>query len=980
MPRVFLAFFLCCLSLAVHAAPTADKESYERRRWTLADGAPQQVTTLAQTTDGMLWFASPNGIYTFDGIRFRRATAIYGQRIPSVNISAMREVPGGLALAYQFGGVSIFTRSGATHYVAGKDYPSGSTQSLTVDKQGVLHALTSSGLVRLRQGRWEPFGQDKSLPGLISHIKFDSDGTLWANINQGYYAMPRGADSFRHVLDLNPVKTASVGGRVIALLPGTGFMELSASQAPRLIRVDEPERYKHFLFKGPHGSLWTARDNGFARMAYRPDGVLHAVEVFANDSRSDGIPLGAYLDREANLWVTTMDGVERYRRHRLHLADTPSEGYYWLAQRGMGDELWLGGENAPLARMGSDGVMLPMEANKPAVLYRQADDHVWVASKPWLWEYHGKEVRRWEMPPELAGRRDIQSMTADRHGQLLVSIIRSGLWRFSEGHWTRDERLSGIADATPIGMLTTTSGRTWLGFSGNRLGELMDSGVKLLASDAGLKIGNILSLFEHRGRLLAGGDFGVAWIDGGRAHALQPKRKESFRRTTGMVSDAMGDLWLHGDDGLFRVMAGELERFWRAPRQAVEWELFNFEDGLHGLAAAIRPLPSLAVANGGRIYYATFSQVGWIDPAAISRNPRPPSVIIEQLRAGQNAYEPANGMQLPERTTAVDIGFTATALSIPERVRLRYRLDGVDADWREVERDRSAHYTNLAPGQYRFRVIAANEDGVWNMTGAELRFEIKPAVWQTAWFRVLAALIALAVMVWLYRWRVAVLRRRAGEQAAARLDATLNERERIARSLHDNLLQGVQALLLRFQLVQVRLKDEPETQKLLDRALSDAEWLVENTRDEVVALRREPQSSTLLTELYEAVVKVAPEAGKLLHLSTAGEPRPLRCEAAEEMFYVLREAVLNSVQHARASRIAVQLRFTMDAVECQVRDDGIGIAPEIAQAGLAGHWGIIGMRERIARVGGEISIAPRIEGGVAVRFTLPARVAYQNTK
>ncbi|MBB3120702.1 hypothetical protein [Pseudoduganella violacea] len=155
MPSVFLALLLCWLSLAAHAAPTADKESYERRRWTLADGAPQQVTTLAQTDDGMLWFASPNGIYSFDGIRFRRATSIYGQRIPSVNISAMKVMPGGLALAYQFGGLSVFTRSGATHYVAGKDYPAGSTLSLAIDRQGVLHAATNSGLVRLRKGRWD---------------------------------------------------------------------------------------------------------------------------------------------------------------------------------------------------------------------------------------------------------------------------------------------------------------------------------------------------------------------------------------------------------------------------------------------------------------------------------------------------------------------------------------------------------------------------------------------------------------------------------------------------------------------------------------------------------------------------------------------------------------------------------------------------------------------------------------------------------
>jgi signal transduction histidine kinase len=458
---------------------------------------------------------------------------------------------------------------------------------------------------------------------------------------------------------------------------------------------------------------------------------------------------------------------------------------------------------------------------------------------------------------------------------------------------------------------------------------------------------------------------------------LRLAQAPDIRRVTGMVQDQQGSLWIHSSDGLYRVSAQEVQRFWSAPQQACAGELFNFEDGIRGLGAQVRPLPSLALGADGRVYYATTSQTGWIDPRTLRRNPLPPTVLIESLGVGEQSFAATNGLLLPERTTAIDLAFTATALSIPGRVRLKYRLDGVDSDWREASRDRHVQYTNLAPGPYRFRVIAANEDGVWNMQGAQFEFQIKAAFWQTMWFRVLCVLAVFLIAVLCYRWRIAVVRRRAEAHAATRHEATLQERTRIARTLHDNLLQAAQALLLRFQTVQTRLAPQPEMQAMLDKVIDYAEKLVESTRDEVMGLRSEPPCEEIIAALHSAVASAAPGREGLLHHETAGEPRPLRSDAAVEILYVLREAVLNSVLHADATRIDVLLRFNPDGFEGQVQDDGIGISADMARDGRAGHWGLAGMRERIARLGGQIDIVTGASGGCTVRFTLPAHAAYQ---
>ncbi|GGC23657.1 sensor histidine kinase [Pseudoduganella buxea] len=964
------------------APPPADGVTHERRRWTQADGAPQQSYKMTQDDRGLLWFSSPAGLTSFDGVRFRPEHTVFGHPLASPSVSLVMALPGGrIAVGYHFGGLDIFSRTGVQRFVAGKNFPAGSTLSLVLDRDGMLHACTTSGLVRLRQGRWETFGKESLPTGMPTAIVFDRDDTLWVSVNATYYARRSGTATFVKQLAADDQWLTTVGGVVHTVTRDRGLVRLRFGGPVEQVRMEKPATgapalYQNGMFDGPGGSLWYQRADGVARMAPGADGVLHAVEVFPYPAGNGDAPHTGMVDREGNLWLIAYESIERYRPHRFRQVPVTKESLAWMAQRGFGDELWLGSPESPLRRMQADGTMRATEVLSPNALLRVADDHVWVGTARELWEFHGASERRIDLPAPLGTRYEIQSLARDRAGRLLVSIIRNGIWIFDADGWRQDPRMRGVPEPTPLSMLTDKAGRTWLSLVNERFGELTQDGFRLLPANVGMQVGTGTAMLDVAGRVLLGGDRGVAWLRGDRAVPMRLAGDDAVGRVSGMAVDGTGSLWLHGDKGLYRLTAAQLQRFWQAPDQPVDAELFNFEDGVRGLPAQVRPLPSLAVAHGGRLYYATMSQVGWIDAASIQRNPRPPGVLVQSLYAAGRAYDAADGLVLPERTTAVDIAFTATALSVPERVKLKYRLDGVDGDWRDARRERGAQYTNLAPGRYRFHVIAANEDGVWNRTGAGFAFEIRPAFWQTWWFRLACAAALLLLLAQMYRWRMAVVRRRAEERTAARLDATMQERNRIARSLHDNLLQAVQALILRFHMVQTRLPKEPELQAMLDKVLGYAEKLVAHARDEVLALRQAPPCAELLDELRGALEKAAPGADGLLDFETKGTPRPLHNDTAVELLYVLREAVVNSARHAGGTRITVRLHFGDDMLEGEVADDGIGIDPVIAATGRAGHWGLAGMRERMARVGGTLAVGPGDGAGVLVRFAIPAGRAY----
>jgi signal transduction histidine kinase len=334
-------------------------------------------------------------------------------------------------------------------------------------------------------------------------------------------------------------------------------------------------------------------------------------------------------------------------------------------------------------------------------------------------------------------------------------------------------------------------------------------------------------------------------------------------------------------------------------------------------------------------------------------------------------------VRLPPQVRDLAIEYTATSLVAPEKIQFKYKLEGRDTDWNDAGNRRQAFYTDLDPGDYRFRVIAANNSGVWNEQGATLEFSVAPAYWQTPWFRALCVTTLVALLWGLYRLRVRQLARRFNMT----LDARVNERTRIARELHDTLLQSFHGLLLRFQTVLELLPHRPaDARQLLVSAINQTAEAITQGRDAVQGLRASaPESIDLAAEIRALGEEFRAERGgdEILRVEVQGTPRRLHPMPRDEIFRIAGEALRNAFQHAAAKQIEVELRYDERNLRLRVRDDGKGIDPAVlSQGGREGHFGMRGMRERATLVGGKLAVWSAPDSGTEVELNVPSSHAY----
>jgi signal transduction histidine kinase len=362
----------------------------------------------------------------------------------------------------------------------------------------------------------------------------------------------------------------------------------------------------------------------------------------------------------------------------------------------------------------------------------------------------------------------------------------------------------------------------------------------------------------------------------------------------------------------------------------------------------------------------------WIDPARLRRNSLPPPVTINGLRLDEQLFREPASIVVPAHTNSVVIAFSAVSLGMPERVRVRYRMEGADKDWIEAGSLRQVSYNDLGPGRYRFHVIAANEDGVWNTKGAVLKLTVEPTFLQSTSFRILCATI-LGILLWaVYSIRTRQLTARVRE----RLETRHGERERIARELHDTLLQGFQGLVLRFQSVANRMPPDSELRPSLDQALEQAENVLTEGRNRVSDLRASEENSDLAGDIAQATKDLGVEAEIPITVTVEGLVRPLEPIVREELLRISEEAVRNAIRHASPSKIEVGLVYARQ-LRLGIRDDGSGLPQDVALAGQRqGHFGLVGMRERAERAGGRLELSTSPGAGTEIRVTVSGRLAY----
>lgn len=997
--------------------------------WTYIEGAPGQVQALAQTTDGYLWLGTATGLFRFDGIRFQPYKPQSGQAFPQRNVvSLFAEPDGGLWVGFWYGGVSLIKDGSVTNYGTQQGLPSSAVLAFAHDQQNAIWiAAGKDGLARLEGSHWKKIGTDWGFSGPANTVFVDHAGTVWVGTPTSVEYLLKGKNQFRMAArGLLRIKNfaESPDGELWMAETGYGVRPVPLpgknSGRPPILVGSQAITFDN------QGSLWiTTLGNGIRRVPY-PD-HLHdpmrkgpsawqlpssEVEAFTpqNGLTSDYIYC-VLQDREGNVWFGTSGGLDRFRQSpvvsvsvapisyrgalpipSLHSFTTSAmtagyQGAVWAA--GIGPQVLL--------KIQDDKVVAQLRDRYIDCAYRDADGAIWLAT-PWsifhLADKHldsigsgpgaitynyigvvpvgqGLTLRRLDLPRTDGIAVNLQSrvkaITQDQSRRLWVST-ESGTFRIERSSWTSLASLGG-PQGTATAEFTDSEGHIWFGFT-NMVAVLDGNKVRILSGKDGIQVGTITSIQGDGRKIWIGGEFGLESFDGARFQPIVPVDGSAFGGISGIVSDSEGGLWFSENRGIIHIREAQLQHL---SSSEVEFESFGLLDGLTAELRGSLASPSTIQTRDGRLWFATTKGLAWINPKRIARNTVPPPVLIESVIADGRKYNKSTLLKLPPRTASLQIAYTATSLAIPERVRFRYKLEGQDKEWQEAGTRREAFYTNLDPGSYQFHVIACNNDGVWNETGTVLQFTVLPAFYQTAWFRILC-IIALAGCLWsLYLLRL----KRATAQVQQRLGAQMEERTRIARELHDTLLQGFQGLVLRFGAVMKTIPKDHPAHKLLESVLDRADGVLLEGRERVRDLRHDEISAN---ELPDMLAAWGEELGRnhavRFSLSILGTQQPLDPAAGNEIYRIGQEALTNAFQHSKASKIEIELTYDHSCLRLRVRDDGVGMNQDVLLRGREGHWGLVGMRERTQNIGGQLKIWSQDRAGTEIELVIPAAIAY----
>jgi signal transduction histidine kinase/ligand-binding sensor domain-containing protein len=965
------------VACATHALdPNLQLSQLNHRNWVVRDYAPSDVTAIAQTKDGALWLGTSGLLYWTDGISFEPHATGGGFELPSTNISALRAAEdGSLWVGFEFGGVARLLKRDLKEYGEREGLPAGTVHTIAQDADGLMWVATSRGLARLVGDRWQQMDEALGWPSGPALCAFvDRAGTLWVATPDRVLKLPARQQRFQTVVELR----TRIAGASLAQAPdgamwlsafGIGVTQVRERDVPKW---REDRQAGQILFDRD-GNLWMAGE-GLKRLS--PSGQL---EEFSRAQGLSSNSVHALLeDREGNVWVGTTAGLDRLTHSDFVRTTLPwSPGHTALAAAEDGS-IWMGSGNARSVLKFVDGRQVQQLDAPPFTAATRAHDGViWFGGPEAIARVVNDRLELFAFPDAAKGK-EVDAIVVDGRGAVWAAFDELSLFQFSDGTWTPYGNIAELPRGEVVSATVDEHGDVWFGYLDHRVARVSGDRVQVYTAADGLDVGAVTALHAKSSWVWAGGDHGTAIFDGKHFATVRAANCQPFIAVSGIVETNTGDVWIFRGTALSSIEKARDQLTADNTQRRLDCTTYGRIEGLPG-SSQQRPAPSLVQSTDGRLWMAASDGVAWLNPDHMRRPQGPPPATILTLREGMQRYDAeADYIRLPIHTQNIRIAFTAWSLTNPEQVRFRYRLEGLDSDWQVVGRQREAIYTNLGPGTYRFRVAASHDNVTWNEAQAPLEFAILPAFYQTTWFKSVCAGIALVLLVFLYRLQV----RRATFRLRVRLEERISERERIARELHDTLLQGVQGLIMRFQSVALRIPEREPLRGLMESALDRADQVLIESRDKVKDLRDVSGSGIDLSqEIAEAGQLLADGGSTEFSVTVNGSARSLHQIVREETFLIAREAMSNAFKHARAERIEVELSYQRSALRVHIRDDGAGIDTATLQAGgRADHWGLLGMRERAKRMGAHLQIYSRSNAGTEIELRVPASVAYSDRR
>ena len=939
-PRIALLVALAaCATRAYALDPSRTLTQYVHRIWQVQQGLPQaSIYAILQTRDGYVWLGTQTGLVKFDGVRFTSVDEIAGASIRNVWVTQLIEdEQGALWIGTDGAGLLQLQRGKRTQYTERDGLPAGPVRCLVSDRRGAVWACTPHGLAEIARGAVRVFDAADGLPAAdIAAACATPDGTIVAAASDARVARwDRGRFRARR---LRLPDSAAVQALLCAadgtLWAGTsgGLVHVRGDREDRLTTSDGLADDSILTLAESGGTVFAGTANGFSRItgaeieSFRPQDGLSQSTVYS-----------VYEDREGTLWVATKHGLNQFLDGRA-IPYTTSEG---LPGNNTGPILqdrfgttWVGTLGAGLARF--DGRRFAaittrdgLASNTIAALAEDRSGDLWVGTDAGLNRIHdGRVAGAWTTKRGLPAN-NVRALFRDRDGTIWIATT-AGVATLHDGVLRAAPDPRGDA-AEPI-----------LAFAEDRAHGLLaapQSGSPLLRrADA---------IYQDRDGLVWIGTLGngLRLSDNGRLYTFSVEDGLFDDVIYGIAEDDRGRLWMACSKGIFSVRRSDLRQRAAGTRRTVVSTPYSPLDALRTIECQPGVQPAISRARDGRLWFSTIRGVLVIDPNRTEPRFGPPTVAIEDVTVDGVRRSPQEIVELPARRNNVEFGYTGLSFVAPSRIVFRYKLEGFDERWVEAGPRRQAFYTNLPPGRFRFRVAACNAEAACNEAPAAIAFEILPRLYQRAWFFPVC-LAALAAVAWgVYRLRVRRLRER--------FTLIIAERARIARELHDTLLQGFAGITMAMQAVASRLPVSDD-RTALEEIVRDAGTALSEARRSLSGLRRPDSSSGFAAAVEQAARQLTESRDVRLELTLDDRHRALPADVEYNLLRIVQEAIANAVRHSGARTLHVSLDGASGRLVLLVSDDGRGFEDGVPPP--AGHYGLIGMKERAAQIGADFQL------------------------
>jgi signal transduction histidine kinase/ligand-binding sensor domain-containing protein len=997
LSRKLKGFILCLLTIgALPASAQAGGLSlaqFQHTAWNLPHGAPSQINGLAQTKDGYLWLGTANGLFRFDGVTFEAYQLSKGQHFRHTSIQTLTATEdGGLWIGYTLGRVD-FLKDGNLQPQRFERAPSGGTVfSIVQAHDGSTWAATMTCLFHRVGGIWREASQVRGLNIKASYFLLeDSKGTLWLTSDDFIYRLPANAEKFEST-------GISGGGSSVFVEGQNGTMWICVG--PSVFRYADLRSgksvSKQFLQSSDindlridaSGALWILSTKTGVTRIPNPDAALQLAPASGkiltkHFSTQDGLTSDfattSLVDREGNIWIGTPGGLDKFRSSALEPAPVPdSLGSYALAPLPGGSVL-IGTEFDGLQMLNAGTLtrLKQVTLDDVSCVYKAPDGKIWLGGKGDLGYWESGHFVSVPVPDNIRSpTRDTQAMTADANGDLwLQTAALEPIMKFHHGRWST--AASNENQSAALTLTTDHMGQVWAGYIDDVIRVFDRDNSTTLDKATGITVGNVTALYDSGSNMWIGGQRGIDVMVSGHPVPVRFAGSANIEGISGIIRVENGDMWINSLTGVVRVYAEDIAHFLRDTSYALPYRLFDYLDGLYAKAPQLRPLPSIVEGPGHTLWFTTTNGAASINTTNVYRNPIPPPVSIGGLNVDGVAFEPHGLVQLPKGAQSVQINYSALSLSIPERVIFRYQLEGYDKGWQEAGTRRQALYSHLPPGHYIFHVIACNDSGLWNTTGATIAITVLPTFTETMWFKLIVLFASMALLFLIFRIRLNLTKRRI----ATNMYEILAERQRIARDLHDTLLQSVQALMFKFAVATNKLTVDDPVRPILAATLAQSDQVLLEGRKLISNLQTSEEPSGALLEALRAVGEELRTTYPLTQLlvESTGTERELSTVLREEFYSVGREALSNAFRHADAAHVWLSLSATTAELRLYVSDDGKGIDEEVLAKGYRPeHWGLRNMKDRAKRLGARFTIRSSPETGTTIAITAPAFVAYKD--